>query len=654
MRYHGASHGLLLLLVLAPTPSAAAPGDLDSGFGSAGIATAQVAGATVTDNAEAVARYTDGHFMAVGWVNDSPGFTRDFALARFKTDGMLDDTFDSDGMLRTDPNAGGGYDTARAVLIQPDQKILVAGDANTISNERVVARYEATGPLDGTFATGGIYQVPDGIVGGMALQSDGKIVISEFVNSTDTVAVTRLTSGGVPDVGFGTNGIVSLPDVIRESFPVVALQPDGKIIVVATKCASLPVSSCSFLLTRLEDDGDVDTTFGTNGSTLAGGSVARAVALQPDGSIIVVGYGVGGGVVGLAVARYSASGTFLNASGTGAGSDTTYGYGVAIQPDGKVIATGSALIFVPSLGGNYRHVIVARFRANVLGLDATFASSGVATVDATVAYGEGRTAVVEPDGKIVVAGEVAMPPATTDHVALLRFAGGPICGNTTVDAGEQCDDGNLDDGDCCAYTCQFEPNGQPSGGGTVCDGAGNRVPAPSLPLSKCTAEKFKAASKKTNSKSTCHAKAVAKGFASVDSTCIAKAEVKFSSSFAKADAKQPNCLGLGDAATVEGSVDTFIDDLAAQLGGPGPNLCTSTKYKAAGKKAKGKLDCVAKALAKGLGVDSTCIAKTEVKFSTAFAKADTKIPACITTGDGTTVEGMVDSFFDDVKNELLP
>ena len=79
---------------------------------------------------------------------------------------------------------------------------------------------------------------------------------------------------------------------------------------------------------------------------------------------------------------------------------------------------------------------------------------------------------------------------------------------------------------------------------------------------------------------------------------------------------------------MEGSVDSFISDLAAQLGGPGPNLCTSTKYKAAGRKAKGKLDCV--------------------------AKADTKVPACITTGDGTTVEGMVDSLFDDVKYEQLP
>jgi hypothetical protein len=90
------------------------------------------------------------------------------------------------------------------------------------------------------------------------------------------------------------------------------------------------------------------------------------------------------------------------------------------------------------------------------------------------------------------------------------------------------------------------------------------------------------------------------------------------------------------------------------LGTGGPSRCTTAKYKSAGKKAKGKLDCHAKALTKGTIPDSTCLAKTEVKFSATVAKAEAKVPAdCLTSGDAGDVETRIDTFVDDVRSTLV-
>jgi len=84
-----------------------------------------------------------------------------------------------------------------------------------------------------------------------------------------------------------------------------------------------------------------------------------------------------------------------------------------------------------------------------------------------------------------------------------------------------------------------------------------------LPLSKCSASKLKVSSKKAADKAKCYVKALTKG-TTIDPTCLSKAEEKYSSSFAKAEAKG-GCLTTGDAATIEGKVDAFIADLVSEL-----------------------------------------------------------------------------------------
>src|SRR5690349_17772658 len=117
-------------------------------------------------------------------------------------------------------------------------------------------------------------------------------------------------------------------------------------------------------------------------------------------------------------------------------------------------------------------------------------------------------------------------------------------------------------------------------------------------VSPCTANKIKAAGKKAGSKLTCLSKSLAKGTFPVDSTCLAKAEVKFSGTVAKAEAKvPPTCLSTGDTAAIEAKIDTLVSDLHA-LTPDALNACDAAKAKAAGKKVAAKLTCHSKAVAK--------------------------------------------------------
>jgi hypothetical protein len=88
------------------------------------------------------------------------------------------------------------------------------------------------------------------------------------------------------------------------------------------------------------------------------------------------------------------------------------------------------------------------------------------------------------------------------------------------------------------------------------------------PAQKCTGSKLKATGKKAAAKLKCHEKAIKKGIA-VDPACLAKAEEKFADAFAKAEAKG-GCLTTGDTGSIEGLVDTFVDDAVAALDPPVP------------------------------------------------------------------------------------
>jgi uncharacterized delta-60 repeat protein len=293
-------------------------GSLDPGFGAAG---------KHFDQANGVVIQPDGKIVAAGYAqhgDDNP--TADFALARYKLDGNLDKSFGSGGKVTTD---FGGEDVAYAIAIQSDSKLVVAGlafNGGTGSTEFALARYNPDGSLDQAFGAGG-KQTTDFFgkacsAFSVALQPDGKIVAAGYATlgnsvSTFDFALARYNPDGSLDQTFGAGG-KQTTDFFGDADDAgsVAIQADGKIVVAGA--ASHGSSTGDLALARYNPDGTLDQTFGPSGlrtTNLQGHSDdndrARAVAIQPDGNIVVAGETarpVTATVnVDFAIARYSAS-----------------------------------------------------------------------------------------------------------------------------------------------------------------------------------------------------------------------------------------------------------------------------------------------------------------------------------------------------------
>jgi uncharacterized delta-60 repeat protein len=325
-------------------------------------------------------------------------------------DGSLDPTFGNGGLVMTD--FGPGDDFARDVALQPDGKIIVAGAGTpTGGYDFTLARYNSDGSPDMSFGAGGIvttdFRTFD-LVYALALQPDGKIVVAG--NSwfdTDDFAVARYNSDGSLDVSFGPGGIVTTDLGDNEYANAVAIQPDGRILLAGTSLhGMLPAQTSQFALIRYTSDGSLDTTFDADGivitdfgSSLDGGN---AVTLLPDGKILVAGFGSNGTDLDFALARYNGDGSpdasfdsdgkvltdFAGKSDTGTALD--------LQIDGKIIVAGYT--------SNNVHTDFALARYNSDGaLDTTFGTGGRAATDLASAY-YARDAEIQEDGKIILAG----------------------------------------------------------------------------------------------------------------------------------------------------------------------------------------------------------------------------------------------------------
>src|SRR5262249_29179472 len=125
------------------------PGSLDTTFGGTGKVTTDFAGGS--DYAAALVLQPDGKLVAAGQAQANPQNTdSNFGLARYNTNGSLDTTFGGTGKITTDFSSQ--YDQGAALVLQPDGKIAVAGSAEVGNNSALaVARYNADGSLDTTF-----------------------------------------------------------------------------------------------------------------------------------------------------------------------------------------------------------------------------------------------------------------------------------------------------------------------------------------------------------------------------------------------------------------------------------------------------------------------------------------------------------------------
>jgi uncharacterized delta-60 repeat protein len=296
-------NGLFFLARLMPD------GTLDPAFGGGAVLANLESGLWQSNAGRAAAMQGDGKIVATGVATYAAGplaVGSYCATARFNRDGTFDRSFGDNGRLLANVE-GKQSCAASSVLVASDGKIVVVGDYGAEHQPRHIAafRYLSDGTLDRQFGRDGIAQLSQisaNAWGGAVFDSQGRIVIvgTEWMSPGARFLVVRFDPNGTLDQSFGTGGIVSLAGgSVSQELVAVALQRDGKIVAVGkngwhggTRPAE-PGKRDEIVVTRLDANGALDQSF-AGGGLLTMSSPrylwsARAIAIQPDGKMLIAG-----------------------------------------------------------------------------------------------------------------------------------------------------------------------------------------------------------------------------------------------------------------------------------------------------------------------------------------------------------------------------
>jgi uncharacterized delta-60 repeat protein len=393
----------------------------------------------------AVQIQSDGKIVVAGTANSN------VALARYNSDGSLDSTFGSGGKVQTHIGASKSVDNGWGLALQPDGKLVVVGwifnGTNGTSN-LCVARYNTNGSLDTTFGPNKTGLVVPGfgdyadLAYSVALQSDGSIdvagVTQKTYNGTGYATVLRFTSGGNLDNSFGSGGLVKLGAYPNSAFTDVKLQMltvngVSTTRIVAASSYYTPSAQHHLILARLNLDGSPDTTLGSGGTGVEDFNpgtysyTSSGLAVQPDGSLIAVGSAkpTTKSLEDIVAVRFDPNGNpdpTFNPAGPvpgmvtiGLSSSSVEGIAAVVQPsDGKILIEG-----VRGITTQYNNSVIACLNPDG-SLDGTFGSSGFVIQSLTFpgVLAKGGIAL-QADGKIVTAG-VALAKGN-DNFAVARF-----------------------------------------------------------------------------------------------------------------------------------------------------------------------------------------------------------------------------------------
>ena len=271
-------------------------GALDTNFNTTGFVQVAV-GANFFDSGNAVAIQSDGKIVVAGTCANFSSTAAEICIVRFTSAGAFDTAFNATGKVVT--ALGSGLNTGQTVVVQPDGKIVAAGNCDSVAiQEFCVLRYTANGVSDATFNATGILRFPIGsgsaLANSLTLQADGKYVLAGRCSNGANLdfCMARVTAAGVLDSTFNSTGkVITAMGGAEDVAHKVAIDADGK-IVLAGHCE---VSTNNFFpcMARYTTVGLLDTTFNTTGKFIAsanpGPNAQRGMTLQADGKIILVG-----------------------------------------------------------------------------------------------------------------------------------------------------------------------------------------------------------------------------------------------------------------------------------------------------------------------------------------------------------------------------
>jgi len=417
-------------------------GALDASFDTDGIVTHNsAAGGNAHDFGNSVAVDSSGRIVVTGYSRGATSYD-DMAIWRYNSDGTLDTTFDTDGIVTHHNAAGGGSsDYGYSIAVDSSGRIIVAGYSYSGSSaDMVIWRYNANGTLDSSFDSDGIVTHHNAVGGNddmgysLALDSSGRIIVAgkSHNGSNDDMAIWRYNSDGTLDTTFDTDGIVTHNSAAGGNGDdmgySLALDSSGKILVTGY---SYNATNTDMAIWRYNSDATLDTTFGTGGfvthNSAAGGNwhdKGNSIAVDSSDRIVVTGYSRGGSNYDMAIWRYSSDGTLdssfdtdgivtHNSAAGGNGDD--HGNSVALDSSGRIVVIGR------SSNGSNDDMTIWRYSSDGT-LDTTFDTDGIVTHNSTAggnSNDEGYSITTDSTGKIVVAG-YSYSPLNVD-MAIWRY-----------------------------------------------------------------------------------------------------------------------------------------------------------------------------------------------------------------------------------------
>ena len=426
-----------------------ADGTLDTSFGTGGIVTTAV---TNNINEGTALDFTSTGQIIVagtGQTFNSSTYTYpngyDIEVERYNLNGTLDTSFGAGGFETIDYASKNQY--VSSVRVLSSGNILLAGyDASAAGHyESMAVRLTPSGALDTSYQGTGRAAVVLGQFITSTIAADGTVTEAGAPGDNgSSFAVARTTSQGTVDTSFGNQGLVTTDFVgsMASTGNALAVGADGKTIIVGDASQN---TGNVFAVARVNTDGTPDSTFGTNGvTTISFNGVddrATAVAIQPDGKIVVAGYTNSGTS---SVPNYDFAVVRLNADGSVDSSFGNYGtvvidqllqypsyqmtqdyaYGVALAPDGRVVIAG----FTSQHLNGFNVMAIARLTSTGA-LDTSLNGTGRADVPGGQYSAIAFSVAVDSSGRMVLGG-YAQPTSGAWGFYLARLSTSGTMDNT--------------------------------------------------------------------------------------------------------------------------------------------------------------------------------------------------------------------------------
>lgn len=404
-------------------------GSLDNSFNNTGKLIVKV-GSLNDESANSILG-TDGKIIICG--NSLRHFGSPIAsVLRTDANGILDAAFNNSGKELFDQGSDRIFNS---VGVRTNGKIVLAGSVESSNSDFLIGQLKQDGTVDSSFGTNGFTRIDisgNDTAAALAIQSDGKIILagcSGAVFNRTNITVIRLTSSGLPDITFDGDGMKSIPIGLYSSKAnCLAIQPDGKILIGCFSSPSL-LSGKDFTVIRLKPDGSFDNTFDGDGKAYIAVSnlddICYSMKIQDDEKIILAGSTGSGQNNDFAVVRLKVNGALDNTfDGDGKkiislGFNSDVATSVAIQSNGKIVVAGY------TYNGNDNDAAIVRINANG-SLDNSFDADGIAIFNYPGTDEVINGINIQLDGKIVITGsQRPLNEAYSNTYFVMRLFGDP-------------------------------------------------------------------------------------------------------------------------------------------------------------------------------------------------------------------------------------